>query len=48
MAVTNEFLEHVLDILRPLGEIRSRPMRGGHCGLAASGLLVSAWVGSSR
>lgn len=31
MAVTNEFLEHVLDILRPLGEIRSRPMMGGHC-----------------
>ncbi|MFN5945446.1 MAG: TfoX/Sxy family protein [Phycisphaerae bacterium] len=31
MPVTNEFLEHVLDILRPLGAIRSRPMMGGHC-----------------
>lgn len=31
MPVTNEFLEHVLDILRPLGTIHSRPMMGGHC-----------------
>lgn len=40
MARSNPFVEHVLELLAPLGPVRSRAMFGGH-GLYLDGLFVA-------